>query len=242
MLHLIIADAELETVPKEISHERVIRWHARRKGRRETEILLDSNYHYPAMRRLADSERRGRPDIVHICLLLALDSPLNRAGLLRIYLHTRNNKLITVYPEVRIPRSFNRFVGLMEQLFLTGSAPHEKPLLKLSDASLKDIVSKINPTKVITLSEKGEKKFFEDIFSGLSIADDVCVIAGGFPHGDFLSDVRGVSDEILCIDPEPLDAPTVVSRIIFSYEDSFGIQRARFSGDRSAPPQSQNKL
>lgn len=242
MLHLIIADTELETVPKEISHERVIKWHARRRGRKPEEILLDSNYHYPAMRKLAGSERRGRPDIVHICLLFALDSPLNREGFLRIYLHTRHNKLITIDPEARIPRSYNRFIGLMEQLFLTGLVPREKPLLKLGDASLREIILKINPAKVITFSENGEEKFFEHIFSGLSEGDDVCAVVGGFPHGDFISDVKSVSDEIIRIDPEPLDASTVVSRIIFAYEDSFEIQRARFSGDRSALSQPQNKL
>ena len=42
-----------------------------------------------------------------------LDSPLNKAGLLQIYIHTAKGVLIEVNPHVRIPRTFKRFSGLM---------------------------------------------------------------------------------------------------------------------------------
>ena len=47
------------------------------------------------------------------CLLTLLDSPLNKAGLLQIYIHTVKGVLIEVNPHVRIPRTFKRFSGLM---------------------------------------------------------------------------------------------------------------------------------
>ena len=47
------------------------------------------------------------------CLLMLLDSPLNRAGLLQVYIHTERNVLIEVNPSTRIPRTFDRFCGLM---------------------------------------------------------------------------------------------------------------------------------
>lgn len=47
------------------------------------------------------------------CLLTLLDSPLNKAGLLQIYIHTAKGVLIEVNPHVRIPRTFKRFSGLM---------------------------------------------------------------------------------------------------------------------------------
>lgn len=65
-------------------------------------------------------DRKGkiqdRPDIVHQCLLTLLDSPLNKTGKLRIYVHTTNNVLIEVNPAARLPRTSNRFNGLMSQL------------------------------------------------------------------------------------------------------------------------------
>lgn len=54
-----------------------------------------------------------RPDIAHQCLLMLFDSPLNRAGLLQVYVHTSNNVLIEINPQTRIPRTFKRFAGLM---------------------------------------------------------------------------------------------------------------------------------
>jgi len=42
-----------------------------------------------------------------------LDSPLNKAGLMQVYIHTANGVLIEVSPHVRIPRTFRRFSGLM---------------------------------------------------------------------------------------------------------------------------------
>ena len=47
------------------------------------------------------------------CLLTLLDSPLNKAGLLSIFIHTSQGLLIEVHPEVRIPRTFKRYSGLM---------------------------------------------------------------------------------------------------------------------------------
>ena len=42
-----------------------------------------------------------------------LDSPLNKAGLLQVYIHTAKHVLIEVNPQIRIPRTFKRFAGLM---------------------------------------------------------------------------------------------------------------------------------
>lgn len=226
---MIIADAELETVPVEISSHRIIAWQAHRRGRRPTEILLDSNFHHPAMRGLPDADRRGRPDIVHICLMAALDTPLNREGLLRLYIHTRQKKLITVDPSTRLPRAYNRFTGLMEHLFLTSSAPPENPFLRLQDASIEEIIAQIKPAKTISFSEHGKRKLYSELFQGISRDDKVCTIIGGFPHGDFLSNVAGLSDEFVCIDPEQLEALTVLTRAICAYEDAFEVQKTRFS-------------
>ena len=44
---------------------------------------------------------------------MLLDSPLNRSGNLQIYIHTQRNVLIEINPQTRIPRTFDRFCGLM---------------------------------------------------------------------------------------------------------------------------------
>ena len=47
------------------------------------------------------------------CLLTLLDSPLNKSGLLKIFVHTTQGISIEVHPDVRIPRTYKRYSGLM---------------------------------------------------------------------------------------------------------------------------------
>lgn len=57
-----------------------------------------------------------RPDITHQCLLTLLDSPLNKAGKLQVYVTTTSNQVIKIHPSTRIPRTFKRFSSLFAQL------------------------------------------------------------------------------------------------------------------------------
>ncbi|CAL1138759.1 unnamed protein product, partial [Cladocopium goreaui] len=56
------------------------------------------------------------PDITHQCLMALLDSPLNKAGKLLIYIHTAKHVLVEVHPSLRVPRTFKRFAGLCVEL------------------------------------------------------------------------------------------------------------------------------
>lgn len=223
MLHMILADSELEQVPAEIADDKPILWTARRRARKPTELILNSSLHHRAMRKLEDAERRGRPDIVHSCLLLAQDSPLNSEGLLRTYVHTRWDRVITVDPSANLPRSYNRFEGLMEQLFMAGVVPPEKPLLTLERSTLAELVRKIKPKKTIAFSENGERKKLGGVFEGVSSDEEACVIVGGFPHGDYSSDVKALTDDYVCIYPKLLTGPAVWVRAIHAFEQKFGV-------------------
>jgi rRNA small subunit pseudouridine methyltransferase Nep1 len=57
---------------------------------------------------------------------MLMDSPLNRAGLLQVYIHTEKNVLIEINPQTRIPRTFDRFCGLMGKM--TGSMTYSVAL------------------------------------------------------------------------------------------------------------------
>ena len=48
---------------------------------------------------------------------MLFDSPLNRAGLLQVYIHTNHNILIEINPQTRFPRTFKRFANLMGMKF-----------------------------------------------------------------------------------------------------------------------------
>jgi rRNA small subunit pseudouridine methyltransferase Nep1 len=83
-------------------------------GRKD--VLLTSEDGGFIKNNLKQDPMKYRPDILHQCLLMLLDSPLNRAGNMGIYFHTTSNVLVLVSPQCRIPRTFNRFCGLMIQL------------------------------------------------------------------------------------------------------------------------------
>ncbi len=219
MFHIIIADSELETIPKEMASEKPIREEAKKANKKPTDLLLDSNYHHREMEKIEQNERRGRPDIIHACLLTALDTPLNRENLLRIHIHTRHDKIIEIDPETRIPRSYNRFIGLIEQLFQIGAVPPEDSLLKIHDKTLRQKISEIEPEKIITLSERGERIDRNELLKNISPDQDIAVLIGGFPHNDFKSDVEEFSDEIIKIYSESLDAVTVLNHIIQFFEE-----------------------
>ncbi|AEK72513.1 ribosome biogenesis protein [Thermococcus sp. 4557] len=215
MLHLVIAEAELEPVPKAILDHPAVVNHARRRGKRPDEILLDSTYHHAAIKKLPDGERRGRPDIVHVCLLNALESIANKEGLLRVYVHTRNDEVIYIKPETRIPRNYNRFVGLMESLFKNRAVPRDLELLRIEEKSLEELVEELNPDGVFVMHEEGRPMGPKDFGKMLGGFENPLVIVGGFPHGDFRSETPG---EKISIYEAPLMAWTVVNEVIINFE------------------------
>lgn len=52
---------------------------------------------------------------MHHCLLSLLDSPLNKAGLLKIYIHTKLNVILDINPKLKVPRTYDTFAALMAQ-------------------------------------------------------------------------------------------------------------------------------
>ncbi|KAI6195730.1 Ribosomal RNA small subunit methyltransferase nep-1 [Aphelenchoides besseyi] len=79
-------------------------------------VILRSDKHIGFLKKHNKDPADYRPDILHQCLLMLLDSPLNKAGLLQIYFRTHRNVLVEVSPQCRLPRTFDRFCGLMGEL------------------------------------------------------------------------------------------------------------------------------
>jgi len=228
-LTLVIAEAALELVPREIWHHELIKKHARKRGKKPWEIVLDKSLHYRAMLSLPQHHKRGRPDIVHVCLLEALGSPLNKRGLLRVYVHTIDNRVISVDPSTRIPRHYYRFVGLMEQLLTEGRIPpnSDKPLMKCTRMTFPELLNELGIELSVLMHERGERVKLDDL--GSWIASEmvkgrrVAVVVGGFPHGDFNEDVLNAVSRRVSIFDEVLDSWVVTSRILAAVELALGL-------------------
>jgi len=186
----VLADSELELVPPELLKERCIINNARARGKAPEKILLDASHHHPAFSKLPESERRGRPDIVHFYLMLSMDSDLSADGRLRVFVHTRNNDVIAVKPETRLPPNYPRFVGLIEQLYEQRVVPsRENALLELrNDVPLDTLVKALKPDEVIVLAQDGDPTPLQERFASVQ-GERVVVIIGGFSKGGFRSDL-----------------------------------------------------
>jgi len=217
MLSMVFADAPLELVPTRLLSHPAVKKYAQRfnKGRN---ILLDDSYHHSAMRTLAHWEKRGRPDIAHFCLLQVLGSPLCKEGKLSVYVHTTDDKLITIAPQTRLPRNYSRFKGLMEQLLAEKGS--KGGLITVQDnISFKKTIEGLNCGEaVIGFSKNGVQTKLSEIFSGRDLNENMAIVIGAFPRGDFSEPVKETLTKIVSIYPESLDAWIVTSRVLAQLE------------------------
>jgi rRNA small subunit pseudouridine methyltransferase Nep1 len=252
-LTLILAGSALELVPQSIASHTACRNYARKHNKRPTHTILDGSIHHSAMRKLPDRERRGRPDIVHFCLLEALGSPLNREGRLDTWVHTADDRVIHFDPSLKLPRSQDRFKGVMEKLLVEGSL--ENRLMTIEDGvSFTDLLEKLDVDTIIGFSEEGAddwEKLIDELSEGMCAEGDgngkgkgggavdgsggsvagavagvgpgIALVVGGFAHGGFPADILSTFTHKVSLFREPLDAWTVVSRALASWEKSLGI-------------------
>lgn len=224
-LRLIMAYSALETVPREIAGHPEIRAYAKRRKKPPTAVILDKSYHYHAMTKLKDKEKRGRPDIVFMFLAAALSSPLNIEGKLEIYIHTRDDLVIFVDPKMKPIRSYERFLGIMEQLFEYGRVPpdSEEPLMELKNMTLKYLVKKLLNADGIILMEPNSPLSPPNEVAKLAL--EYPVVVGGFPRGDYGLDAYSMAKYKLYIYPTILDYWIVADRIISAFEEVIGVYR-----------------
>ena len=144
-------------MPDNIAGHPSVKSHSSRTGLKPSEMLLDRSYHHAAMKRLPDSWKRGRPDIVHYALMEALSTPLFLKGMLKVYVHTANDKVITIADNLRVPKSYFRFEGLMVSLFRDGAVKSDEGavLMELADGTFSSLVNGIGADKVVGLSTAG---------------------------------------------------------------------------------------
>jgi rRNA small subunit pseudouridine methyltransferase Nep1 len=147
--------------------------------------LVCADTHKGILKKLNKTPSHYRPDIIHRSLLACLDSPLNKAGHLQIYIQTTQNVLIEVSPHIRIPRTFKRFAGLMVQLL-------HKLKIRSSDAGevllkvIKNPVTAHLPADAIKLgtSKEGDLVNMRELAGGLPDDKPVVFCMGAHAHGN----------------------------------------------------------
>ena len=221
-LIIILVECGLELIPKEIRHHSAVKKNL--SPEKYSSQLLDTALHHTAMRNIENPEKRGRPDIAHLCLLNALGSPLNKSGNLRLYIHTINNKIYEFNPEIRIARNYNRFKGLMAKALIDGNINvNDKQLISQFEGELQDLVNKFKNSEIILFSSRGKLvNDYKDLFSE-ALTKNIIAIIGGFQKNTFSDEFLGLSENLTSISKYSLDAWVVVSKIINFYELSHNI-------------------
>ncbi len=217
MLSLVIAESALELVPKELQNHNSVLASAKKFNKKPSEILLDISWHFAAMKGIKNEIKRGRPDLIHFCLLEASSIPLYFTNNLQIFVHTVNDDVISLDKSVRLPKSYHRFAGLVEKLFSEKKIEEDgKNLLEIEKMSFKDLIKKIKPSQMIGLSSKGVLSSYHQVAQ--EAGKDTCIVVGGFAKGQFSDDTKKHLDKIVSVDKNPLEAHIIISRVLYECE------------------------
>ena len=244
-LSLILAESALEMIPPSIRAHPSVTSHARRTGKRPSSMLLDNSWHYSAMKGLPHAEKRGRPDLVHLAVVTVTSTPLyQRRGALDLYVHTVDDRVIRFGPGVRIPKSYHRFAGLIEALYLQGSikaaglrAPEagsgarsgeDRALMELvKDQPIGDLIREKGFRRVVGLSTEGTLLDRQDPYRSVaerladgasSTSSPAAVVVGGFQKGHFSERTARHLDATYSVDPGSLEAHVVIARLLYECE------------------------
>lgn len=195
----------------------------RNKDGGEKFALLNCDDHQRVLAKMGRDIAEARPDITHQCLLTLLDSPLNKAGLLQVYIHTAKGVLIEVNPHVRIPRTFKRFSGLMVQLLHKLSIRSVKGSEKLLRVIRNPVTDHFPPnTHKITLSFDAPVQRLSSYLPTVPKDHTLAVFVGAMAHGkDSFAD--DVVDEKISISEYSLSASVACGKFCCALEEFWDV-------------------
>ncbi|KFO20274.1 ribosomal RNA small subunit methyltransferase NEP1 isoform X1 [Fukomys damarensis] len=185
----------------------------------KTYELLNCDKHKSVLLKNGRDPGEVRPDIAHQSLLMLMDSPLNRAGLLQVYIHTQKNVLIEVNPQTRIPRTFDRFCGLMVQLLhklSVRAADGPQKLLKV----IKNPVSDHFPVGCMKIGTSFSVPVASDVRELVPSSEPIVFVVGAFAHGKV-----GVEyvEKTVSISNYPLSAALTCAKLTTAFEEVWGV-------------------
>ena len=187
--------------------------------------LLNCDDHKHIIGKTGRSLADCRPDITHSMLLALLDSPLNKAGMLQVYIHTAKNVLIEVNPQIRIPRTFRRFAGLMVQLLKklkVRASGGNQPLMKV----IQNPISSHLPSgcRKIGASYCANKLVdLQQYVPTLPSDAPIVFVIGGIAHGDIKEATSDFCEEYISFSEYPLSAQVACSRLLTTVEQHWGV-------------------
>ncbi|MBO3763103.1 MAG: hypothetical protein JTT16_02825 [Candidatus Brockarchaeota archaeon] len=183
--------------------------------------LLDISKHFRKIRQ-EDLGRRGRPDITHVGILNVCDFPLYSRGEVGLIIHTIENKIIFVKDSWKPPRNYINFSSLFSQLLKFGQVPPKgRPLLFISNLTLKDTLSSLRIKKIVLLSSHGNNVNLEQYLTSLKSSTPIAFLVGAYAKGRPRNEILKISDEVISIYDKVLTTNVVLSMLMCYLEKVF---------------------
>jgi rRNA small subunit pseudouridine methyltransferase Nep1 len=183
--------------------------------------LMNCDEHGTMLKKAKRDPAESRPDILHQLLLCALDSPLNKAGHLRILVQSKTGVLIEISPHTRIPRTFKRFAGLMVQLLhkmRVRAADGSDTLLKV----IKNPVTSHLPIGATVVGLEMGSRLVDafDLPALLPPKKPVVFVIGAMSHGNIEADYI---TQTFSVSRYPLSAACALGKLLNAFEHFLSI-------------------
>ena len=195
MIHLMLIDSELEFLPS-VGDSREV---------------FDRHLHKEEAYRAGS--RRGRPDIVHAFLSLCQASIANKKGKIKTWVHTRNDMVIEAEKDAKVPPNYFDFLELVSRV-LSGKKENG---FSSNRETFQDLLKSIAPKKVVVLTPLGELMSIDHL---LKKEEEIVIIIGGFPEGDYLSPAYEMATHRVCLGSDLLTVWTVTCEVLSSVPKS----------------------
>lgn len=185
-------------------------------------LNCDDNMHM--IRKLKKDPAFCRPDIVHQCLQILTQCPLNRSGFLQIYVRTHNNELIKVDSQLAVPDSFSEFTQMMVQLLHNLRPVRAK---NCSKQLLKLIKNPITLHLPVGCPKYGTSSKAKKVIRPSELVPhesdthkSVAIVIGAMAHESCEPDYV---DETFAISKYPLSAALVCAKITNAFEEAWNV-------------------
>ena len=124
---------------------------------------------------------------------------------------------------VRLPRTEQRFNGVMSKVLRNNLGKEERKLFELREnQTITDLVESLHPSRTICLTVEGILKKLRELFRHLEEKEGSHFVwlVGGFPRGHFSEQTKSLADDIFSISNFSLPAHVVTSRISYEIEET----------------------
>lgn len=210
-------DSSVELVPMKLaSHPQAVK-NAFKRGKKPIETMLERSSHHKAILRLKDGEKRGRPDILHTCLKIVSDSPVYKAGILWVIVHTLGGKWIVLNERVRFPVTYGNFIGLMEKLLSTGRILDPGGRVLMETVPKREALRILEGfPRIILFTHVGKRFEIGDYVRRVSAGGEpTCFLIGAYPKGRPSEEIWNMAAEKVSVYDEVLTAWTVTAWLTY---------------------------